>query len=40
VQGAAACAPCFLTECPIGRVCMRTIEVDTVQARLEVILRA
>ncbi len=30
VTGLAPCSPCFLTSCPIGRVCMRTIEVDRV----------
>ena len=25
VTGSAPCAPCFLTTCPIGRVCMRSI---------------
>ena len=33
VAGDAPCAPCFLTRCPIGRVCMRTIDVETVVAR-------
>jgi lipopolysaccharide heptosyltransferase II len=32
VSGVAPCSPCFLTSCPIGRVCMRTIEVDRVAA--------
>jgi len=32
VQGAAPCAPCFLTRCPIGRVCMQAITVETVAA--------
>lgn len=30
VQGATPCAPCFLTRCPIGRVCMATISVQDV----------
>jgi lipopolysaccharide heptosyltransferase II len=30
VQGVSPCAPCFLRECPIGRVCMHTITVDMV----------
>ena len=30
VAGRAPCSPCFLTHCPIGRVCMRTIEVGHV----------
>jgi lipopolysaccharide heptosyltransferase II len=32
VSGRAPCSPCFLTSCPIGRVCMRAIEVDDVTA--------
>jgi ADP-heptose:LPS heptosyltransferase len=30
VTGAAACAPCFLRTCPIGRVCMQGITVEAV----------
>lgn len=30
VTGVAPCSPCFLTSCPIGRVCMGTIAVDRV----------
>jgi ADP-heptose:LPS heptosyltransferase len=33
IGGSAPCAPCFLRDCPIGRVCMRDIAVDTVVAR-------
>lgn len=32
VVGAAPCAPCFLSRCPIGRVCMRAIAPDAVVA--------
>jgi lipopolysaccharide heptosyltransferase II len=32
IAGTAPCSPCFLTRCPIGRVCMTTIEVDAVVA--------
>jgi lipopolysaccharide heptosyltransferase II len=32
VTGTAPCSPCFLTRCPIGRVCMRAIDVDAVVA--------
>ena len=31
-SGRTACSPCFLTRCPIGRECMRTIAVDDVVA--------
>jgi len=30
VAGRAPCSPCFLTRCPIGRVCMQTIDVAEV----------
>jgi ADP-heptose:LPS heptosyltransferase len=40
VEGRAACAPCFLASCPIGRVCMQSIEAATVQERLETALAA
>jgi ADP-heptose:LPS heptosyltransferase len=32
LQGPAPCAPCFLTRCPIGRVCMHGIAADAVTA--------
>lgn len=35
IAGAAACSPCFLTTCPIGRVCMQAVAVPTVVARVE-----
>ncbi|HXH06380.1 MAG TPA: glycosyltransferase family 9 protein [Vicinamibacterales bacterium] len=40
VRGEAPCAPCFLRDCPIGRVCMRAIDVDTVTERVATMLRA
>src|SRR5262249_32569975 len=40
ISGSAACAPCFLTTCPIGRVCMRSISVETVVARAAGVLAA
>jgi heptosyltransferase-1 len=33
VQGGAPCAPCFLRDCPIGRVCMATIDSERVLAK-------
>lgn len=30
VQGKAACSPCYLRQCPIGRVCMQSIDVEEV----------
>jgi heptosyltransferase-1 len=39
VNGSAACAPCYLARCPIGRVCMRKIRAPDVLARAAAILR-
>jgi lipopolysaccharide heptosyltransferase II len=38
VVGRAPCAPCFLRECPIGRVCMRDIASDAVVAHAAAVL--
>ncbi|HTD27100.1 MAG TPA: glycosyltransferase family 9 protein, partial [Candidatus Elarobacter sp.] len=38
VVGRAPCAPCFLRDCPIGRVCMREIASDAVVARARAVL--
>jgi lipopolysaccharide heptosyltransferase II len=40
VRGRAPCSPCFLAECPIGRVCMRAIGVDEVVRQAEQALAA
>lgn len=40
VEGAAPCMPCFLTRCPIGRVCMRAITPEIVVARAREALAA
>lgn len=40
LSGEAACAPCFLTHCPIGRVCMQSIAADTVADRAAAVLAA
>jgi ADP-heptose:LPS heptosyltransferase len=34
IIGPASCSPCYLTRCPIGRVCMRNIEVQLVVQRV------
>lgn len=34
IIGAAPCAPCYLKRCPIGRVCMEQISVESVLAKL------
>jgi lipopolysaccharide heptosyltransferase II len=38
VQGQAACAPCYLRRCPIGRVCMRSITSEAVLAKIDLAL--
>jgi len=38
VVGRAPCAPCFLRDCPIERVCMRDIATDAVMARAAAVL--
>jgi heptosyltransferase-1 len=38
VQGRAACAPCYLKRCPIGRVCMRSILSEEVLAKIDAAL--
>ena len=40
VQGVSPCAPCFLRECPIGRVCMHSITVDMVVEKAAQVLAA
>jgi ADP-heptose:LPS heptosyltransferase len=34
VQGEAACVPCYLKECPIGRLCMQSITAEVVLERV------
>jgi heptosyltransferase-1 len=38
VCGHSACAPCFLSRCPIGRVCMRTVTSEAVVERAVQVL--
>jgi len=40
VVGHASCSPCFLRDCPIGRVCMRTVTSEVVRERIESVLAA
>ena len=40
LQGTAPCAPCFLRECPIGRVCMTTITPELVLEKAREVLAA
>lgn len=32
IRGKASCSPCYLRRCPIGRVCMRSINVEEITA--------
>jgi len=34
IQGKAACSPCYLKRCPIGRVCMQSIDIEEVAAKV------
>lgn len=34
IQGKAACSPCYLRRCPIGRICMRSIDIEEVTAKV------
>jgi ADP-heptose:LPS heptosyltransferase len=40
LSGEAPCSPCFLTDCPIGRVCMQSIAVDAVAECAAAVLAA
>ena len=34
-QGKASCSPCYLRRCPIGRICMQSIDVEAVIPKVE-----
>jgi heptosyltransferase-1 len=36
IQGRADCSPCYRKRCPIGRVCMQSIEVEEIMAKIEI----
>jgi heptosyltransferase-1 len=38
IQGQADCSPCYRKRCPIGRVCMQSIEVEAIMAKVELAL--
>jgi ADP-heptose:LPS heptosyltransferase len=40
IIGSAPCGPCYLSRCPIGRLCMEHISVDAVCAKLIAVLDA
>ena len=35
IQGRAPCSPCYRKRCPIGRVCMQSIDVEEIMAKIE-----
>lgn len=35
IRGKADCSPCYLRRCPIGRVCMRSIEIGDIMAKVD-----
>ncbi len=39
VVGHVACQPCYLRQCPVGRICMRQIGVDAVVGAIDAALR-
>lgn len=40
IQGKAACSPCYLRRCPIGRLCMQSIDVEEVVGKVARALKA
>ena len=34
IQGKASCSPCYLKRCPIGRICMHSIDIEEVTAKV------
>jgi ADP-heptose:LPS heptosyltransferase len=35
IRGKADCSPCYLRRCPIGRVCMQSIEIEEIMAKID-----
>lgn len=35
IQGKAECSPCYLRRCPIGRICMQSIDIEEVAVKVE-----
>jgi lipopolysaccharide heptosyltransferase I len=38
IQGKAPCAPCYLKSCPIGRICMQSIEKEEIAGKIRIAL--
>jgi lipopolysaccharide heptosyltransferase II len=35
IQGKADCSPCYRRRCPIGRICMQSIDIEEIMAKIE-----
>jgi heptosyltransferase I len=35
IQGRAPCSPCYRKRCPIGRICMQSIDIEEIMAKIE-----
>ncbi|MET0503163.1 MAG: glycosyltransferase family 9 protein [Candidatus Binatia bacterium] len=38
IEGRASCSPCYRKHCPIGRICMRSIALEEIMAKIETAL--
>ncbi len=38
IQGKAPCVPCYLKSCPIGRICMQSIEKEEIAGKIRIAL--
>ncbi|MFQ5682102.1 MAG: glycosyltransferase family 9 protein [Candidatus Binatia bacterium] len=38
VRGKASCSPCYLRRCPIGRLCMQSIDIEEVIRKVDTVL--
>jgi heptosyltransferase-1 len=38
IQGRAECSPCYRKRCPIGRICMQSIDVEEIMVKVEAAL--
>jgi lipopolysaccharide heptosyltransferase II len=36
IQGQADCSPCYRKSCPIGRICMQSIDVEAIMTKIEI----
>jgi ADP-heptose:LPS heptosyltransferase len=34
IQGKAACVPCYRRQCPIGRICMHSIDIEEIAEKI------